>query len=611
MSKETFSEKISESMYRKTKAIEYIYPNIFLEHDDNFEIALCLAYMTLSKEKIIDKDIKSKDRLARLTEHVDMSEINKLFTPGFAIEMPNIIFAKENNYLWILDNIRDSIMHGVFDIDEERKCFIINNTQFDRELSAEIPFSWFIAYAKNDILSKKTTDKYTIKGFYYNKNKSNKRNLETKKELVSNILYRVNITGTSFNNKKIKTRIIELFELYSKSDISNEDVEKYRSNIEKEIIKYNEKYLVSFYIAREEIKKVVEKEFPGVTIDIILDNRKYRFINKTLKRLPKNYTDYDLMYNSFNKEASPKGMMLLEYLTNIIEALDNKDIKELSINEGYNERIKLFNFILNGDNIDYNNIKNKNMLLEQNLNILRSICLNVYGLATLVINHETLYNNHFLNEHPSKYNIKACIKRPFIEYVTKRKSLLLKILEIDLRLFEKNEQYSKCQNETGKQKIQSTINALNNVKLTYQNELANLQTITGYEPVLVGDVNYEKKQELENIIRVYFNHFYNAQTIEVKKKIYKIINNLLTKQIEEESKYTFSQCSNMKDVLEIIRNSFSHIGRIRMKKNRGTNTIIKLNDYDNNNEKSGEVNCEYMDLIQVLNAPYNQEEIKR
>ena len=35
-----------------------------------------------------------------------------------------ILYAKENNNLWILDNIRDSIMHGVFDIDEKRKCFL-------------------------------------------------------------------------------------------------------------------------------------------------------------------------------------------------------------------------------------------------------------------------------------------------------------------------------------------------------------------------------------------------------------------------------------------------------------------------------------------------------
>ena len=60
-------------------------------------------------------------------EKYNDAEIDKVFKPGFAKEMPKITYARENNNLWILDNIRDSIMHGACDIDEERKCFIINN----------------------------------------------------------------------------------------------------------------------------------------------------------------------------------------------------------------------------------------------------------------------------------------------------------------------------------------------------------------------------------------------------------------------------------------------------------------------------------------------------
>ena len=59
----------------------------------------------------------------------------------------------------------------------------------------------------------------------------------------------------------------------------------------------------------------------------------------------------------------------------------------------------------------------------------------------------------------------------------------------------------------------------------------------------------------------------------------------------------------MKEVLTIIRNCFSHIGRVSIGKNRETETIIYLNDYDGN-EKTGEVICKYIDLIQLLRAPY-------
>jgi hypothetical protein len=227
MSKVLFSQKICDTMYKKMKAIECLDLRCLFEEDELFDVAICLAYMSLSKEKIIKKDMKNKDRLGRLKEEVDTVEIDKVFNSGFADDMPRIISAKEKSNLWILDNIRDSIMHGACEIDEKRKCFVVNNTQFDRELSAEIPFSWFIAYAKNDILSKKKADNYTIRRFYYNKEKKDMKYFNTRKELVNNILYRVNISGNNFNIKEIENRINELFTIYTNDEIDSDTVERY------------------------------------------------------------------------------------------------------------------------------------------------------------------------------------------------------------------------------------------------------------------------------------------------------------------------------------------------------------------------------------------------
>jgi len=94
------------------------------------------------------------------------------------------------------------------------------------------------------------------------------------------------------------------------------------------------------------------------------------------------------------------------------------------------------------------------------------------------------------------------------------------------------------------------------------------------------------------------------------KKIKKIIGKLLDIQIEEEREYTYGYCNNMHDVLTIIRNCFSHIGRIYIGKNNGTETNIILNDYDTNGEKSGEVICKYKDLIELLQNPYKEERTK-
>ena len=605
MSKEIFGKKISESMYKKIKAIEKNDVKEFLEKDENFEIALCLSYMTLSKEKIIAKDMKNNNRMERLTKMVDTSEIDKVFQTDFAKEMPKIIYAKENNNLWILDNIRDSIMHGTFDIDEERKCFLINNKQYDRELNAEVPFSWFVEYARNDILSKKKLERYTVKGFYYNKYKTNKKNLITNKELINNILYRVDIEGNQFNVKDIENRVNELFDIYSKEEIPDESIEKYRSQSTKEKVKYNERYLVSFYIASEKIKECIEKEFPGVNVKIFIDNRKSRLINKISKKLPKFYSNYDLMFNDFNKQISPKGLTLLKYITNIIENLNkNENDHILSNSNNFIDNTNQFNKILNNEEITFIDNESLKSIAQYNLEMMRTIFLNVYALSTLVINHENLYNEQFFNQSPSNYGIYACSKKYYLEYAQKRKKIIMKILETELALFSKREQFNHCSDGNIQAKIQLMITNLLSKKAVYENELCNLYTSTNFDQIVrTNEVDYDKKEKIEKVISKYFEHFDDATTLEGKKKIKKIIGELLDIQIEEESKYTYGYCNNMKDVLTIIRNCFSHIGRTYIGKDRGEDTNIVLNDYDSDG-KSGEVVCKYDDLIDLLRNPY-------
>ena len=119
-----------------------------------YDIAWGIIYIAIGVSTFLmwrDKEIKSQDRLGRLTKMVATTDIDALFAPSFNTEMPTITNALENDNLWILDNFRDSIMHAAFDIDLDNKCIIINNTQPERTLQATIPFSWFVAYTKNDI----------------------------------------------------------------------------------------------------------------------------------------------------------------------------------------------------------------------------------------------------------------------------------------------------------------------------------------------------------------------------------------------------------------------------------------------------------------------------
>lgn len=603
MSKESFSKNVNELMYLKFKSLQHEYLDYFFKKEGNFELILCLVYMTLSKEKIIKKDLKNTNRIERLSQMVDTSEIDKVFEENFADEMPEIYFAQEMNNLWILDNIRDSIMHGAFDVDEEKECFIINNAQHDRQLKAKIPFSWFIAYAKNDILSKKVADKYTINHYYYNNGKKYKRDLSTDKEVINNILYKVNIIGNKFNVKDIEKRIVELFDFYSDDNINKDLIEIYRNKINSEPIKYNEKYLVSFYIAQEKVKEQIEKEFDGVNVKIFINSNKHKLSNKAKRKLFKNYPNYDLMFTELERLVAPKSKQLLKCISNIIENIDNINNIDLQNKSEYN--LNLLNKYVFDETKDFFNKYSLKILYNDILNTLKQISLVTHGLSTIVINHENLYNNQFTDIDQKRYKIFGISKNNYLEFSQKRKNLIMKILDLEILLFNKNQQLNNCTNDIIKEKIQTMIDELEKSKKLIEIELDTLyKKIDSKIYIKRNEIDIQKKENIMTNINNYFQHFQNANTAQDKKQIKKLLSKLLESQIEEESKYTYCRCNNMNEILTIIRNCFSHIGRITFGKNNGPFTIINLNDYDNNNIKSGEVRCEYIDLVNLLGYPY-------
>lgn len=603
MSKEVFSKKISEIMYKKIKTVEECDYECFIENDEYFQLALCLSYMTLTKEKIIEKDMENTDRMARLSKKVSQAEIDKVFAPGFAANMPIIKSARENNNLWILDNIRDSIMHGMFDIDEESKSFIINNTQFDRELEVTIPFSWFVAYAKNDILNEKRVDKYTIKGIYYNKNKKNKKHFFTTKEIKNHIFYTVNVYGNNFNIKEIEDRIKELFEVYSKENITTEEMNSYTNRMRKHRSRFNDYYLASFIRAKDKVVDTIGKEFPEVSLRIYIDNRKHKLLNRAKNRLETHYSNYDVIYDILNKTVSPKSLSLLEYLYNIIEEVGNIPDHNLT----KEERIRLFNKLLGGTNVE--GIKALSTIYDENISILRSLCINVFGLTTLVINHETLYNNFYKNYDPRNFGIRATSKDKTVEFGKKFRSLLSDLLEAEIKLFIKQKQLDKCKTETQRKKVEPMVNDIELVVDRLTMDLIHI----------FGDLRYrgfcpeknEKKlakihdQEswFKNWLIVNYKNLEAATTEKGKRKVKRLILKKVDEQIKIASHNYYGYCDNMQEVLTIIRNSFSHIGRVNISRNNGINTMVALNDYDNNNERTGVVFLRYIDLIELLTIP--------
>lgn len=608
MSKKSFSKEIDNLMYRKIKSLENSYYDDFFKKDEYFELVLCLAYMTLSKEKIIKKDMKDNRRLERLTRMVPTVDIDLLFDSSFCDEMPRIFEAQEMDNTWILDNIRDSIMHGMFDIDEERKCFVINNDYFDRKLKAEVPFSWFISYAKNDILSKKVLDKCTIKGFYYNIGKQNKRRFETGKEAQQHILYIVDVEGSRINVRDLDRRVKELFDDASKRIISYEDVQKYEERLASEKVRYGDKYQVSFYMAMDYVKEQIEKEFPGSSVRIHIDNRKARDVNKITKNNPPICPGYDLLFEKLNSSIGKKSDMLLQYITNLIENLDS--VSSLDFDSMHEEeRVNVINQLLRDNKFKFTGWKDVSLCQEDNLKILRSICLNVYGLATLVMNHEDLYNDFFLNKSPQEYDIMAYSTKRFIDFATEERKLILDYLEQEIVVFDDSEALKTCTNPKGIEFRTKRMEKASKERDRIGKKISGLENEMKFERYINQELfNGEYHQNLLYKVNELYEHFKNASTVEGKRDIKKAIGEYLNDMMQLQSNYMYGYCRTMEEVLVIVRNAFSHIGRMYVGKDNFEDTLLILNDFDTDGKKSGAVVCRYFDLINMLRNPLFEDE---
>lgn len=608
MSKETFSQTIYQTMYTKIKTLEYTNPSAFFKYDENFELVLCLAYMTLSKESIIKKDIKNTDKLGRLTKMVNAKDIDAVFDPSFNPEMPIIYSASENNNLWILDNIRDSIMHGSFDIDEQNKCFKIRNTQFARELEADIPFSWFVQYTKNDIYSKKILDKYTVRGFFYNTQKTNRKITKPEKEVFNNIFYETVITGNLFNVRELETRIKELFEEHKNTKITNKEIDEYTGYIPTTKYIYNKRYFISFLIIKDKIIKQLKKEYPHLDIKIFINEKKHKIFKRLSRKLSQQQnTSYPIILEQLNNEVSSRSNNFIKQLSRIIENLDTIQQDNTKLNKY--TAMTTFNQLL-GNNNDNNKYQDTNTIYQQNLVQLRTICLNAYGLATIVINQDTIYNPYFLNQSPRQYNIVARTKQPLLENLNKEKSIAIKILEKEITLFEKQNQLARCKSQNGINTLNQTITSLNteiNDLILEFNDLRKQREINRYcRQEILPHGFIQDRDKLNELIRKNIEYFQKAPDKRSKNNIKNLIKRLYDNYIEIESYNAYWSCDDMNETLTIIRNCFSHLERIYIGKNKGLDTTIILSDYDNTGEKSGEVITTYRQLLYLLSLPLTQ-----
>ena len=314
------------------------------------------------------------------------------------------------------------------------------------------------------------------------------------------------------------------------------------------------------------------------------------------------------MYKQINDLVKPKGINLLYYLNNIITKLGT--LTQVDENKSIEERKNLISYILNGDIQDYNNYNDVHANFEKSINILKTICFHTYGINSLVINNTDTYIPYYEKENLPEF--KCYSNKKFIKFANKRKSLEISILDEQIKLFDKKMQRQQYIN-SNKNPEKNTLDLLDNA---IENITNNVKTLYNELEKLLEDnkvhINYEKRnlfkmKYLEYKLKQQYENFLRATNKKDKYKVKKAISKLLNIYVEEETKYSYVEYDNkteQKEILTMIRNSISHIGRINVKTDINTNRkIIVLNDYDNDNVHTGFVIGEYYELLKLLSSP--------
>lgn len=615
MSKELFSQSIYETIYKRIKLLEYKEPISFFEYDEYFELALCIAYMTLSKEKIIDKEIENDDRIGRLTKLVSTLDIDAVFDPSFNKEMPTITSTLENNNLWILDNFRDSIMHAAFNVDMENKRFVINNTQDERQLIATIPFSWFVAYTKNDIFKKKILDKYTVRGFFYNNHKTSKTDINTHSEINSHIMYEAVIKGNKFKVNEVEDRIRELFELYKHEYINQDTFIAYQSKLPRTKNTYNQRYLTTFAVVCDKVKAKLKEEYPDLDIKIFVKDKKHKIAKRLARKLDDTYSRYDTFMDSLNSQLYPRHKVELNYIANIISNLtpvNEEEIKRLK----EPSRMLLFNQLLEDKNLKYTGYENERKRFDRNLEQARIICLTALVISTIVINQDSIYNKFYDGHGPQQYSIIARTKKPLHENLETTRSKHIELIQKEVQLADKENEYANCKDESRKPIIKADVDSLKQqvedlkveLNLLYDARI-NHKQFTGTHTV---DKTKREIEQLELTLRAQIDNYKAIKSKKDKKRRKLVLDNIKAiykDYIALQEKDAFWAVDDMKEALTIIRNCFSHLERIYIGPNKKDNTTIILSDYDNKGNKSGEVITTYGHLLYMILRPLEEQYI--
>lgn len=408
--------------------------------------------------------------------------------------------------------------------------------------------------------------------------------------------------GTKFNVRIVENRIRELFEEYSKEEVTPEDVRITKPRMYKHLQYFDPYYLTSFIKAKDKVIKKLQEEFPDLTIKIFIDNRKQRILDKVNKGLLRNYRNYNVLYKALNESVSMKGIALLEHLSSIISEIGNiKHDSQMTPEENYEAFNNLFKQYNESDKWSVKTTK------EKNLKTLREIFLTVFGISTLVINHKDTYVDYYKNYSSSDAGLITLSKQKTIDFCNEFKKLIGELLRNEKNADENRENQAKCSKQEIIDKLQVKIDYYDSIVETKKAEINNL--VANFKSFELAKNEKEKLNDLYET-RIFINWLqtkykeFKSLPAKEREPIIKEIKQGIEDRTEKEKNNRYGYVTEPEEWLIILRNCLSHVGRITIGRDYYGETQITLNDYENDNTRSGIIFTKYFKLLDVLTNPF-------
>ena len=241
--------------------------SFFLNDSDDFVFVSSLVFFLLLKERLINKD---KSEAGKLFSNMNVNDIDIIFKNN-NINIDSVDSVK------LLNNIRNAILHGCFDIDLNDRVVHINDTS--KNFSIDLPFNFFkdfagrnlseITYIENQKEFSIDIAFFDIKNIYSNL-------------YLNGICYDDNIE--SINNYDTFKYYMSLFESYkivvhSKDgeNINTNDVEVYGDD---ELLNYSDIYFFS-----KEVNRIASEIYPDISKQIMRELIKINQPNNLTNRI--------------------------------------------------------------------------------------------------------------------------------------------------------------------------------------------------------------------------------------------------------------------------------------------------------------------------------------